>query len=156
MQPLLKWTKNYTVWSYFFSLQIREKMDLIDLEDEQIDAEVLDSLAVSMENFRVRINNLIAMLPLWVDIFRGFFDQSTISCQQKIHFCAGAKLWKINLLICSCFGRLMWLILPMVWIMQTIFFVRAISPLGLTWRLHFSDEVAVTRSMVTANQCWLH
>merc|ERR1712141_679144 len=32
--------------------QIRGKMDLIDLEDEQIDAEVLDSLAVSMENFR--------------------------------------------------------------------------------------------------------
>lgn len=72
MQPLLKWTKNYTVLSFFFSLQIREKMDLIDLEDEQIDAEVLDSLAVSMENFRVRINDLIAMLPLRVDIFRGF------------------------------------------------------------------------------------
>ncbi|KAK7482652.1 hypothetical protein BaRGS_00026061, partial [Batillaria attramentaria] len=32
--------------------QIREKMDLIDLEDETIDAEVLDSLAVSMDNFR--------------------------------------------------------------------------------------------------------
>merc|ERR1719446_1251264 len=32
--------------------QIREKMDLIDLEDETIDAEVLDSLAVTMENFR--------------------------------------------------------------------------------------------------------
>ena len=32
--------------------QIREKMDLIDLEDETIDAEVLNSLAVSMENFR--------------------------------------------------------------------------------------------------------
>ncbi|KAI8338266.1 transitional endoplasmic reticulum ATPase [Chlamydoabsidia padenii] len=32
--------------------QIREKMDLIDLEEETIDAEVLDSLAVSMENFR--------------------------------------------------------------------------------------------------------
>ena len=31
--------------------QIREKMDLID-EDESIDAEVLDSLAVTMENFR--------------------------------------------------------------------------------------------------------
>ena len=30
-------------------------MDLIDLEDEQIDAEVLDSLAVSMEDFRVCI-----------------------------------------------------------------------------------------------------
>lgn len=33
--------------------QIREKMDLIDLDEETIDAEVLDSLAVSMENFRV-------------------------------------------------------------------------------------------------------
>ncbi|KRZ15535.1 Transitional endoplasmic reticulum ATPase -like protein 2 [Trichinella zimbabwensis] len=32
--------------------QIREKMDLIDLEDEVIDAEVLDSLAVTMDNFR--------------------------------------------------------------------------------------------------------
>ena len=32
--------------------QIREKMDLIDLEDETIDAEVLDALAVTMENFR--------------------------------------------------------------------------------------------------------
>lgn len=33
--------------------QIREKMELIDLEDETIDAEVLNSLAVTMENFRV-------------------------------------------------------------------------------------------------------
>jgi len=32
--------------------QIREKMDLIDLEDDNIDAEVLNSLAVTMENFR--------------------------------------------------------------------------------------------------------
>merc|ERR1712183_931921 len=32
--------------------QIREKMDLIDLEDETIDAELLDGLAVTMENFR--------------------------------------------------------------------------------------------------------
>ncbi|KAL5487188.1 hypothetical protein EMCRGX_G019762 [Ephydatia muelleri] len=32
--------------------QIREKMDLIDLEDDTIDAEVLNSLAVSMDNFR--------------------------------------------------------------------------------------------------------
>lgn len=34
--------------------QIREKMELIDLEDESIDAEVLNSLAVTMENFRVK------------------------------------------------------------------------------------------------------
>ena len=33
--------------------QIREKMDLIDLEDDTIDAEVMDSLAVTMDNFRV-------------------------------------------------------------------------------------------------------
>ncbi|KAG2211658.1 hypothetical protein INT47_008755 [Mucor saturninus] len=32
--------------------QIREKMDLIDLEEDTIDTEVLDSLAVTMENFR--------------------------------------------------------------------------------------------------------
>ena len=32
--------------------QIREKMDLIDLDDDTIDAEVLNSLAVTMENFR--------------------------------------------------------------------------------------------------------
>ena len=39
--------------------QIREKMDLIDLEDEHIDAEVLDSLAVNMEDFRVSSNSRI-------------------------------------------------------------------------------------------------
>ncbi len=38
--------------------QIREKMDLIDLEDETIDAEVLDSLAVTMDNFRVCMTNM--------------------------------------------------------------------------------------------------
>ncbi|KAF9911667.1 AAA ATPase cdc48 [Linnemannia zychae] len=32
--------------------QIREKMELFDLDDETIDAEVLNSLAVTMENFR--------------------------------------------------------------------------------------------------------
>lgn len=32
--------------------QIREKMDLIDLEEENIDAEVLNSLAVTQENFK--------------------------------------------------------------------------------------------------------
>jgi len=32
--------------------QIREKMDMIDLDADEIDAEVLDSLGVSMENFR--------------------------------------------------------------------------------------------------------
>lgn len=36
--------------------QIREKMDLIDLEEDTIDAEVLNSLAVTMENFRFALS----------------------------------------------------------------------------------------------------
>lgn len=40
--------------------QIREKMDLIDLEDDQIDAEVLNSLAVTMDNFRVSSKYVLA------------------------------------------------------------------------------------------------
>jgi transitional endoplasmic reticulum ATPase len=39
--------------------QIREKMDLIDLEEDTIDTEVLDSLAVTMENFTVSIHTYI-------------------------------------------------------------------------------------------------
>jgi transitional endoplasmic reticulum ATPase len=31
---------------------IREKMDLIDIEDETIDAEILDSMCVTNEHFR--------------------------------------------------------------------------------------------------------
>lgn len=42
--------------------QIREKMDLIDLEDDQIDAEVLNSLAVTMDNFRVSLTSLKKIL----------------------------------------------------------------------------------------------
>ncbi|ANZ77424.1 BA75_04399T0 [Komagataella pastoris] len=37
--------------------QIREKMDLIDLDEDTIDAEVLDSLGVTMENFRFALGN---------------------------------------------------------------------------------------------------
>jgi len=37
--------------------QIRERMDLIDLDEETIDAEVLDLLAVSMENFRFALGS---------------------------------------------------------------------------------------------------
>jgi len=37
--------------------QIRKKMDLIDLEDDEIDAEVLDSLAVTMDDFKWALKN---------------------------------------------------------------------------------------------------
>ncbi len=33
-------------------------MDLIDLDDDTIDAEVMDSLAVTMDNFRVTSSHL--------------------------------------------------------------------------------------------------
>eukprot|EP00041_Stephanoeca_diplocostata_P025121 m.651342 g.651342 ORF g.651342 m.651342 type:complete len:827 (+) comp22674_c0_seq1:174-2654(+) len=36
--------------------QIRERMDLIDLEDDTIDAEVMDLLAVTQDNFRFALN----------------------------------------------------------------------------------------------------
>ena len=37
--------------------QIREKMDLIDLDEDSIDAEVLDALGVTMENFRFALGS---------------------------------------------------------------------------------------------------
>ncbi|KAI8823782.1 P-loop containing nucleoside triphosphate hydrolase protein [Fimicolochytrium jonesii] len=50
--------------------QIREKMDLIDLEEETIDAEVLDSLAVTMDNFRyaLGISNPSALRETIVEV----------------------------------------------------------------------------------------
>jgi len=50
--------------------QIREKMELIDLEDETIDSEVLNSLAVTMENFRhsLGITNPSALRETVVEI----------------------------------------------------------------------------------------
>ena len=50
--------------------QIREKMDLIDLDEDTIDAEVLDSLGVTMENFRFALgaNNPSALRETVVEI----------------------------------------------------------------------------------------
>ena len=44
-------------------------MDLIDLEDESIDAEVMDSLAVSMDNFRVSFINIIDIYVVHTCVF---------------------------------------------------------------------------------------
>jgi len=50
--------------------QIRERMDLIDFEDETIDAEVLNMLAVSQENFRfaLGISNPSALRETLVEV----------------------------------------------------------------------------------------
>lgn len=45
---------------------IRKKMDLIDLEDETIDAEVMNSLAVTMDDFRVRTQVLLKCITFLV------------------------------------------------------------------------------------------
>ena len=50
--------------------QIREKMDLIDMEEETIDAEVLDSLAVTMDNFRVCLSYLVNMTLFVIFCFK--------------------------------------------------------------------------------------
>ncbi len=50
--------------------QIREKMDLIDLDEDTIDAEVLDALGVTMENFRfaLGISNPSALRETVVEV----------------------------------------------------------------------------------------
>ncbi|KAK7006952.1 P-loop containing nucleoside triphosphate hydrolase protein [Favolaschia claudopus] len=50
--------------------QIREKMDLIDLDEDTIDAEVLDSLGVTMDNFRFALgtSNPSALRETVVDV----------------------------------------------------------------------------------------
>ena len=50
--------------------QIREKLELIDLDEDTIDAEVLDSLGVTMENFRFALStsNLSALCETIVEV----------------------------------------------------------------------------------------
>ena len=49
---------------------IREKMDVIDLDDDEIDAEILDSMAVSQEHFRtaLAISNPSALRETVVEV----------------------------------------------------------------------------------------
>ena len=42
---------------------IREKMDVIDLEDENIDAEILNSMAVTNDHFKTALGIRCAALP---------------------------------------------------------------------------------------------
>ncbi|KLO10908.1 AAA ATPase, partial [Schizopora paradoxa] len=74
--------------------QIREKMDLIDLDEDTIDAEVLDSLGVTMENFRfaLGISNPSALretvveVPTvtWNDI--GGLDKVKLELQETVQY----------------------------------------------------------------------
>lgn len=74
--------------------QIREKMDLIDLDEDTIDAEVLDSLGVTMDNFRfaLGISNPSALretvveVPTvtWDDV--GGLDKVKLELQETVQY----------------------------------------------------------------------
>lgn len=63
--------------------QIRGKMDLIDLEEESIDAEVLDSLAVTQEDFRVSLAWLLIPQCQRISFLILFFLDQEISFTYK-------------------------------------------------------------------------
>ncbi|GJQ14746.1 hypothetical protein GpartN1_g6537.t1 [Galdieria partita] len=73
---------------------IREKMDLIDLEDEHIDAEILDSLAVTQEHFKFALgqSNPSALrethveIPnvTWEDI--GGLEEVKVELQETVQY----------------------------------------------------------------------
>ena len=58
---------------HFLVQCIREKMDVIDLEDESIDAEVLNSMAVTMDHFKTAlgISNPSALRETVVEVGRA-------------------------------------------------------------------------------------
>jgi transitional endoplasmic reticulum ATPase len=74
--------------------QIREKMDLIDLEEDTIDAEVLDSLGVTMENFRFALGvsnpsalrETVVEIPnvAWDDI--GGLEKVKVELQETVQY----------------------------------------------------------------------
>ncbi|CCG81632.1 Cell division cycle protein 48 [Taphrina deformans PYCC 5710] len=74
--------------------QIREKMDLIDLDEDTIDAEVLDSLGVTMENFRFALGTsnpsalreTVVEIPniKWDDI--GGLEKVKIELQETVQY----------------------------------------------------------------------
>lgn len=80
---------------------IREKMDVIDLEDDSIDAEILNSMAVSNEHFHTALGNsnpsalreTVSVDPLLVDVSIPVsspgFDSN--------HFISFHRLWRFQM-----------------------------------------------------------
>lgn len=74
--------------------QIREKMDLIDLDEDTIDAEVLDALGVTMENFRFALGvsnpsalrETVVEVPTvtWADI--GGLEKVKLELQETVSY----------------------------------------------------------------------
>jgi transitional endoplasmic reticulum ATPase len=74
--------------------QIREKMDLIDLDEDTIDAEVLDSLGITMDNFRFALGTsnpsalreTVVEIPTvtWDDV--GGLEKVKIELQETVQY----------------------------------------------------------------------
>ena len=58
---------------------IREKMDVIDIEDESIDASVLDSMAVTMDHFKC--------VHCWQSSWTNSVVHQTTSCVDGLCVC---------------------------------------------------------------------
>ena len=63
---------------------IREKMDVIDLEDDEIDAEILNSMAVSNDHFKTAlgISNPSALRETVVEV--GFCSSSAAASLKRL------------------------------------------------------------------------
>lgn len=91
---------------------IREKMDLIDIEDEQIDAEILDSMAVSQDHFRhalgvsnpSTLRETVVEIPnvSWEDI-GGLEDVKVRFTLYRTLFFSYIMLPKLTLIYSPCF-----------------------------------------------------
>jgi transitional endoplasmic reticulum ATPase len=81
---------------------IREKMDLIDIEDEQIDAEILDSMAVNQDHFRhalaqsnpSSLRETVVEVPnvTWDDI--GGLESVKVRVGLRLMFCFSCSVTK--------------------------------------------------------------
>jgi len=80
---------------------IREKMDLIDMEDEQIDAEILDSMAVNQDHFRhaLQQSNPSSLRETVVEVPTVTWDD--IGGLQEVKVCLIATLSKSKLTLCT-------------------------------------------------------
>ena len=70
---------------------IREKMDVIDLEDDNIDAEVLNSMAVSNDHFKTAlgISNPSALRETVVEVGRPPTCFYSVQCLQTVYEALG-------------------------------------------------------------------
>jgi transitional endoplasmic reticulum ATPase len=82
---------------------IREKMDLIDIEDEQIDAEILDSMAVSQDHFRhaLQQSNPSSLRETVVEVPNVSWDDIGGLEDVKVRLCFSVGAWRCIVCLCD-------------------------------------------------------